>query len=382
MIILEKYSAGTVRHDQSGYDYFLPSFINDGWVWNDQQINVLLEKAAIKLGELNSFAKLVPNIGLFIAMHIAKEAVISSRIEGTKTKIDEAMLDESEISLERKDDWREVRNYIKSLNFAIDKLKKLPISSRLLKDAHAILLDGVRGKDKRPGEFRASQNWIAGSGPADAAFVPPHQQYVEELMADLEKFIHNEEINLPDLVKIAIAHYQFETIHPFLDGNGRIGRLLITLFLVDRNILGQPLLYLSAYFEKNKSFYYDNLTLVRTNNDMKKWLKYFLIGVCETSEKAAATLSEVLRMKADLERKINQTFGKKASHANLLLNHLFEKPGIDVKEAMKVVNVSYKSANSLIDDFIAAGILQEITNKSRNRIFSFVQYLKLFEGLN
>lgn len=194
--------------------------------------------------------------------------------------------------------------------------------------------------------------------------------------------MHNDEINIPDLIKIAIAHYQFETIHPFLDGNGRIGRLFITLFLVDRNILGKPLLYLSAYFEKNKSLYYDNLTLVRTQNDMKKWIKYFLIGVAETSDKASRTLSEVLHLKDDLGKKINKNLGKKSHHANLLLDHLFEKPGIDVKDAIKVTNLTYKSANNLIHDFVEMGVLVEVSGKSRNRMFSFERYLKLFEGLS
>lgn len=230
-MILENYKSGNLIKSTAGYKYFLPTKINEEWIWQDQQIGKLLEKAAIKLGELNSFSILVPNIDLFIQLHISKEAVISSRIEGTKTEIDKSFLSESEILPERRNDWKEVANYTKAINQAILDLQNLPISSRLIKETHKVLLNSVRGQEKQPGKFRTSQNWIGGSSPSDAIFVPPSFEHVEELMSDLEKFIHNDEINVPDLIRIALVHYQFETIHPFLDGNGRIGRLLITLFL-------------------------------------------------------------------------------------------------------------------------------------------------------
>ena len=230
-MILENYKSGNLIKSTAGYKYFLPTKINEEWIWQDQQIGKLLEKAAIKLGELNSFSILVSTIDLFIQLHISKEAVISSRIEGTKTEIDKSFLSESEILPERRNDWKEVANYTKAINQAILDLQNLPISSRLIKETHKVLLNSVRGQEKQPGKFRASQNWIGGSSPSDAVFVPPSFEHVEELMSDLEKFIHNDEINVPDLIRIALVHYQFETIHPFLDGNGRIGRLLITLFL-------------------------------------------------------------------------------------------------------------------------------------------------------
>lgn len=231
---------------------------------------------------------------------------------------------------------------------------------------------------EQPGEFRVSQNWIGGSSPADAIFVPPHHGYVHELMGDLENFIHNEEIHLPALIKIAIAHYQFETIHPFLDGNGRIGRLLITLFLVDQKILTRPLLYLSAYFEKNKTHYYDNLTFVRTRSDMTHWIKYFLVGVAETAEKATDTLSSVLELKATTEVRIFKNYGRKSHSAGILLQSLLKKPVLNVKKAQKITGLSYKAANDLITDFMQDGILKEMTGQSRNRVFVFDQYLKLF----
>jgi len=378
MIILEKFIAGKLVKHQTGYTYFMPNEINNSWIWEDQSINKLLEKAAIKLGELNSFSKLVPNIDLFIQLHVTKEAVVSSRIEGTQTQMDEALLDEDEISPERKNDWVEVNNYIKALNLAIKELESLPISSRLIKKTHQILLDSVRGEHKQPGEFRTSQNWIGGNSLADAVFIPPNQIYVNELMGDLEKFIHNDDINVPALVKIGIAHYQFETIHPFLDGNGRIGRLLITLFLVDQKILNKPLLYLSAFFEKNKGLYYDNLTFVRTKNDMKQWLKYFLVAVAETAEMATQTLSNVLELKARLETNINTNFGKRANNAAILLQHLFKKPVIHVNQVKELTNSTYKTANDLVSEFVNAGILKEMKEQSRNRVFVFDEYIQLF----
>ena len=376
---LEEYKSGNIIKAKSGYKYFLPTKINHAWILNDQKIIQLLEKAAIKLGELNSFSKLVPNIDLFIQLNINKEAVISSRIEGTKTEIDESFLDESDILPERKDDWKEVTNYTKAINQAIASLEKLPISSRLIKETHKILLNSVRGQEKCLGEFLISQNWIGGSSPADALFVPPSSEYIEDLMSDLEKFIHNNEIAVPELIKIAIAHYQFETIHPFLDGNGRIGRLLITLFLVDKKILTKPLLYLSAYFEENKSLYYDNLTFVRTKNDMKQWLQYFLVGIEKIATRSTENLSKVLELKKTLELIINKNFGKKSQNATILLLHLFEKPSLYVKEVQAITKLTYKAANYLVDDFVKAEILEEITGQSRNRVFIFRQYINLFK---
>lgn len=378
MIQLEKYVSGKNEKDPTGYSYFMPSLINQQWKWEEQSINTLLEKAAIKLGELNSYSKLVPNIDLLIQLHVTKEAVVSSRIEGTKTQIEEALMDENEISPEGKDDWQEVNNYIKALNQAITELETLPISSRLIKKTHQILLDNARGENKQPGEYRRSQNWIGGNTLADAVFIPPHQKNVDELMGDLEKFLHNEDIKVPALIKIGIAHYQFETIHPFLDGNGRIGRLLITLFLVDQKIQNKPLLYLSAFFEKNKSLYYDNLTFVRTKSDMTQWLKYFLVGVAETAEDATQTLSDILELKTKLEISITTTFGKRSNNALLLLQFLFTKPIVHVNQVKEVTRSSYKSANDLVSDFVKVGILKEMTGQNRNRIFGFDQYLKMF----
>lgn len=377
MILLEEYVAGKYIKG-AGFRYFMPEMINDQWQWTNPEINMLLERASIQLGALNSFARLVPNIDLFIELHVKKEAVQSSRIEGTQTNMEESVLPEEEISPERRDDWREVKNYTVALNDAVASLATLPLSSRLVKQTHKVLLNSVRGKYKLPGEFRTSQNWIGGSGPSDAIFTPPSHIYVDDLMSDLEKFLHNDEIAVPALIKIGIAHYQFETIHPFLDGNGRIGRLLITLFLMDKQILQQPLLYLSSYFEKNKSLYYDNLTRVREKNDMTQWLKYFLVGVSETAEKAVNTLSQVIKLKQSLEMDIQQNWGRRIQPALALLNYLFLNPVVTVKTAADVCNVSIKTAGELIDSFISSNIIHEITKQSRNRIFTFHVYLELF----
>lgn len=377
MIELEKYEAGHFER-QSGYEYFVPNKINDEWIWKTPIINRLIEKAAIKLGELNSFARLVPNIDLFIQLHVTKEAVISSRIEGTQTKMNEALLPIEEIRPERRNDWQEVNNYIRAINEAIVELEKLPISSRLLKNTHRTLLQSVRGEHKLPGTYRTSQNWIGGNSLADAVFIPPTHQLVNELMGDLEIFLNNDEINVPALVRIAIAHYQFETIHPFLDGNGRIGRLMITLYLVSEGILDKPLLYLSLYFEKNKNLYYDNLSRVRTHNDMLQWIKYFLVGIEQTATLAVDTLSNILKLKEGLENEMRSTLGRRSSSALNLLTALFKEPIITIDQAAKICKLSYKAANDLVTKMQESNYLKEVTGQSRNRIFIFEPYLNIF----
>lgn len=376
---IEKFEAG---HYETGYDYnyFVPNQINEEWVWEDPTIGKLLEKAAIKLGELNSYSRLVPNIDLFIQLHVTKEAVVSSRIEGTQTRIDEALLPETEVQPERRNDWKEVNNYIVAINDAINELEHLPISSRLIRNIHRMLLDSVRGEHKLPGEFRRSQNWIGGNSPADAKFVPPHHQYVDDLMSDLEKFLNNDLIGVPSLIKIAIAHYQFETIHPFLDGNGRIGRLLITLFLVKEHILDAPLLYLSSYFEQRKDLYYDNLNNIRVKNDLLHWVKYFLVGVEQTATKAVETLSAMIKLKGNIEDHIRQNYGKRSTNAIVLLHALFRNPFITIDQASTICGVTYKAANDLVKMMQNDKIVREMTGQTRNRMFVFDAYLSLFDS--
>ena len=360
------------------YQYFLPEKINHTFVWTDESINELLEMASLKLGELNSFSRFVPDTDMFIIMHIFKEAVVSSRIEGTRTNIEEALVEKKEITPERRDDWQEVNNYVKALNLAIEELAALPLSNRLIRNTHKVLLSSVRGEAKTPGEFRTSQNWIGGASINDAVFIPPSHNELPELMSDLEFFLHNDTIKVPHLIRIAIAHYQFETIHPFLDGNGRIGRLLITLYLVSAGVLEKPLLYLSDFFEKNKSLYYDNLTLVRTKNDLGQWLKYFLVGVIETAEKAVSTLKKIVDLKADIEQNRIQSFGKRGRHGQLLLASLFSKPILNVKDIQEITGLSPKAAYDLVEAFLESGILKETTGYQRNRVFIFEEYVRMF----
>ena len=377
MIQLEDYKSGHVEQG-IGYKYFVPSLINDEWMWQDASINTLLEKASLRLGELNSFSRLVPNIDLFIQLHVTKEAVLSSRIEGTQTHMDEALLPQTEVQEERRNDWQEVRNYVDAINDAIANLDRLPISSRLIRSTHKILLNSVRGEHKLPGEYRTSQNWIGGNSISDARFIPPHHQLVGELMGDLEKFLNNPNTHVPDLVKIAIAHYQFETIHPFLDGNGRIGRLLITLYMVQEKILAQPLLYLSTYFEKRKDLYYDNLNLVRENNDMTHWIKYVLVGVEQTASLASQTLSNILRFKEDIENHVRANYGRRSTNAILLVHQLMKNPVVTVDDAARLCDTSYKSANEIVKLLCADGYLIESTGQSRNRLFHFKPYTDIF----
>lgn len=362
------------------YEYFIPEKINHSFFWTDEYINELLEKASLKLGELNAFSRFIPDTGMFIIMHIFKEAVVSSRIEGTRTQIEEALIEEQEINPEKRDDWIEVNNYVTAMNMAIENLKKLPLSNRLIRDTHKALLSSVRGEHKSPGEFRQSQNWIGGTSLADAAFIPPVHTELPDLLTDFELFLNNNKIKIPHLVRIAIAHYQFETIHPFLDGNGRIGRLLITLYLVSSGILEEPLLYLSEFFEKNKTLYYDNLTMVRVKDDLGKWIKFFLTGVIQTAENAVNTLKKIIKMKEIIERERIMKMGKRSRQGMALLHHLFTKPVTSVKSVQSITGLSPKAANDLVQAFIKEKILVETTGYQRNRIFLFEEYLKMFQS--
>ncbi|MFH1020721.1 MAG: Fic family protein, partial [Pseudomonadota bacterium] len=307
------------------YKSFEPVVVNHDWLWEDPVIAVLLEQANRALGELNAFSLIVPDIDLFIQMHVVKEAQTSSRIEGTQTGMDEALLSEEQVQPEKRDDWREVRNYIDAVNQAIGALAILPLSNRLLKQTHATLMRGVRGEHKQPGEFRISQNWIGGSSLQDAAFIPPHPDGVPELMSDLEKFWHNEAATVPHLVRIAISHYQFETIHPFLDGNGRIGRLLVPLYLVGCGVLSKPSLYLSDFFERNRASYYDALMRVRTSNDMIHWVRFFLKGVAETAQKGRDVFSQILKLRTEVEQAV-LGLGKRSPTACESLKVLYRNP--------------------------------------------------------
>ena len=372
----ETFQAGDWRQ-RYHYKSFEPVPVNREWTWEDPTINVLLESANRALGELNAFSLIVPDIDLFIQMHVLKEAQTSSRIEGSQTGIGEALMPEEQIQPEHRDDWREVHNYITAVNTAIAQLKDLPLSNRLLKETHAILMQGVRGEHKQPGEFRSSQNWIGGSSLRDAMFIPPHPDTVPELMSDLEKFWHNEAITVPHLVRIAISHYQFETIHPFLDGNGRIGRLMIPLYLVSHDLLTKPSLYLSDFFERNRASYYDALTQVRVANQMIHWVRFFLSGVTETATKGRDVFRQILTLRTEAEQAV-LGLGKRTPNARKVLNLLYRKPLIAASNVENALHVSVPTANALIRDLTELGILVEITGQQRWRTYAFERYLALF----
>jgi Fic family protein len=365
---------------QNLYKSFQPQFINKEWIIDNMEILQLLSQADRQLGRLDMYSEYIPNIDLFISMHVLKEATQSSKIEGTQTNMEEALLDKEDVPLDKRDDWEEVQNYIAAMNQAIEQMEKLPFSSRLIRETHKVLLQGVRGDYKQPGEFRQSQNWIGGATINDAIFVPPVHTTIADLMADIEYFVHSETSFFPELLKIALIHYQFETIHPFLDGNGRVGRLMITLYLVNKGILKKPILYLSDFFERNRSTYYDNLMRVREKNDLGQWFKFFLVGVIETARSGIATFDSILKLQKSVDSRL-QTLGSREAKARKILNHLYQRPIIhDIEKVREIAEVSSAPAYKLTSDLEQLGILKEITGGKRGKVYAFDDYLKLFRS--
>ncbi|WP_026709796.1 Fic family protein [Flavobacterium filum] len=373
---MQHFSSGQIIN-QGYYKSFQPSFINRDWEVNDMSVLQLLSKADRQLGRLDMYSEYV-NINLFIQMHIAKEAIQSSKIEGTQTKIEEAFLSKEEISSEKRNDWEEVQNYIAAMNEAVKMLHTIPFSSRLIKQTHKILLQGVRGEHKMPGEFRTSQNWIGGASISDAVFIPPIHNSIAELMSDIEKFANDELNPLPDLIKIALIHYQFETIHPFLDGNGRVGRLIITLYLVNKGILKQPILYLSDFFERNRQLYYDNLMRARTHNDINQWLKFFLTGVIETAQSGVHTFDAILQLQKIIDSKL-KNIGSRSGDAYKVMDYLYTKPIIDAQKVSIITGKSARPSYNLIALLEELEIIKEVTGGQRGKIYTFKDYIDLFK---
>ncbi len=374
---MKKFNPG-ISINRGDYKSFEPNNINRKWLLEDMELIQLLSKADRQLGRLDMYSEHIPDIDLFISMHILKEATQSSKIEGTQTNMEEALLNQENVKSEKKNDWEEVHNYINAMNGAIKMLSDLPFSSRLIRETHKTLLQGVRGEHKNPGQFRKSQNWMGGATISDAVFIPPLHSSIGDLMSDLEKFVHNQEDYFPDLLKIALIHYQFETIHPFLDGNGRVGRLMITLYLVEKEILKKPILYLSDFFERNKNLYYDNLMKARLDGNITQWIKFFLVGIIETANKGVNTFDEILKLKRMDELQI-QKLGSKASNSQKVLHFLYTKPLIEVREVERITEVTRKTAYNIISDLERLDILKEITGGKRDKLYTYHKYLDLFK---
>lgn len=373
---VQPFKAGSFKQ-QREYRSFSPAPINKPFSWNDPVIDVLLEDATRLVGELNAYSTLIPDVDFFIHMHILKEATTSSRIEGTQTNIDEAVLPEEAVAPERRDDWLEVQNYTQAMNYSIAALKRLPLSMRLLREAHSVLMSSARGETRNPGEVRKSQNWIGGSNLTNAVFIPPTHPELPDLLTDLEKFWHNEQLAIPHLIRAALSHYQFETIHPFLDGNGRVGRLLITLYLVDKKVLTKPTLYLSDFFERNRGAYYDALTVVRASNDIEHWLKFFLTGVSETAAASKRTFEKIVVLRQQCEEKILR-LGKRASKGQALLRQLYSQPVVSPNDVAVRLEITHQSASSMIRAFEEMEILVEVSGRKKDRLFLFADYVGLF----
>lgn len=374
---MKQYKSGQYI-SQGYYKSFQPTLINKQLHVENMEVLQLLSQADRELGRLDMYSKYIPNIDLFISMHVLKEATQSSRIEGTQTNMEEALLEKEDIPLDKRDDWEEVQNYTKAMEWAINELEKLPFSSRLIRETHKVLLQGVRGERKQPGEFRNSQNWIGGATINDAVFIPPIHTSVPELMSDIEKFIYNEEIFIPELLKIGLVHYQFETIHPFLDGNGRVGRLLIPLYLVSKGILKKPILYLSDFFEKNRKLYYDNLMTVREKDNLSQWFKFFLVGIIETAKNGITTFDNILQLQKTVESSI-QKLGSRAVNAKKIVDYLYNRPMINAEKVSEIAGISMPSAYKLIVDLEKLDILKEVTGSQRGRVYVFDNYLRLFK---
>ena len=375
---IDKFQQG-VYLNQIGYKSFIPAYINTSWEWKNPDINILLEQASAELGGLNSYSELIPNIDVYIQMHIKTEANKSSKIEGTKTSIEEELMELEDVAPEKRNDYMEVQNYILAMSHGIKRIQvdDFPLSNRLIREVHEVLMRGVRGENKTPGEFRKTQNWIGGTGPSNAVFVPPSIDKLHELLSDLEFFIHNENIKTPHLIKAALIHYQFETIHPFLDGNGRIGRLIIPLYLLSKKILDKPCFYISDYFEQNRTVYYDALQNVRNNGALLDWVLFFLHACIYTAKTAKSKFKNVLSI-VDKYKNTILSFAGKADFNNRILEALLNRPILSSKQLQDVTGLSQPTVDKTLAQMMAVDMLREITGYSRNRIFVLRAYLQAY----
>ena len=345
----------------------------------DGEMQALLSKADRALGRLDGSIRTLPNPDLFIFMYVRKEAVLSSQIEGTQSSLNDILEVEAEIfDSQRPRDVDEVLNYVRAMNYGLERLDELPLSNRLIREIHNVLLNGVRGGNAQPGEWRKIQNWIGPQGCTlkEASFVPPPPQQLDEILGQFERFLHDE--SLPALLQIGMAHAQFETIHPFLDGNGRVGRLLIAFLLYQKQILETPVLYISHFFKKHRQDYYDHLQAVRETGNWEAWLKFFLQGIYEVSQEATETARKIVDLREAHRQLIAEHFGRVAGNAMQVLETLYQKPFIKVQDIKDLTHVTYPAANQLMNKFVDHGLLQEVTGQARNRQFRYGPYIDLF----
>ncbi|MDE2113044.1 MAG: Fic family protein [Alphaproteobacteria bacterium] len=374
--------SGTYQQQYAGYRAFIPAPLPPTPpVDLSGDLHRLLSEADLALGRLDGSIQTLPNPDLFVLMYVRKEAVLSSQIEGTQSSLQDLLSAEAKIYAPKSPkDVAEVVNYVAAMNHGLARLADLPVSVRLIREIHEKLLTGVRGSRLAPGELRRTQNWIGPGGCTltEATFVPPPPDVVPQALGDLEKFLHGE-TNLPLLVKIGLAHAQFETIHPFLDGNGRVGRLLITFLLCEGGVLHKPVLYLSHYFKQHRQTYYELLQATRDNGACENWLAFFLRGVSEVSRQATETARRILALRETHRNLITERLGYAAGNGHRVLERLFERPITSVNEVTKLTGTTYTAANQLVERLVDAGILVEITGQTRNRRFRYNAYVGLFE---
>ncbi len=375
-----QYRAGRYVARPTGYRAFIPEPLPPQPPLEMRELQAPLSQADRALGRLDGSVLTLPNPDLFVFMYIRKEAVLSSQIEGTQSSLQDVLAAEAKI-FNRGDpgDVGEILNYIEAMRYGLQRLETLPVSVRLIREIHQHLLQNVRGSRLAPGELRTSQNWIGPAGCTlnEAIFVPPPPDRIPEMLSDLERFLHRRD-DLPILVKIGMAHAQFETIHPFLDGNGRIGRLLITFLLCSSDVLHKPVLYLSHYFKRYQQAYYDRLQAIRDLGAWEDWFLFFLHGIIEVSEQATETARRILKMREDHRNGITETLGYAAGNGHRVLETLYEKPIVSVKDVEAVIGTSFAAANQLVKRLEEMGLLEEITGRTRNRLFRYAPYIRLF----
>ena len=373
--------AGRFERQPEGYRAFIPAELPPPNLHLDGDLQALLSNADLALGRLDGAVAVIPDPDLFVLQYVRREAVLSSQIEGTHASLMDVLEYEAEIQkAEARVDVAEIINYIAAMNHGLQRLESLPLSRRLLCEVHEVLMRDVRGGEphKTPGEFRRSQNWIGGGSPATARFVPPPPHLVGSSFANLETFLHDP-APMPSLVKAGIAHAQFETIHPFLDGNGRTGRLLISFWLVQQGVLRKPLLYMSLYFKEHRNEYADRLQAIRDEGEWESWLAFFLDGVASVATEATETATRILELRERDHERIG-VLGRRAARAGALLDQLFKRPVISAKSVAALIDVSQPTASALVRELENLGVLRELTGKKRNRVFAYQDYLNLFPG--